>query len=351
MLSPDIVHETSVCLTANFLSLGVDGMKRHLRLDISHHALYPDVAELLRRLPPEILHHSRYPFRHPAAVYQLSLRQLANDFKRVLTDCTALRSDVSRADVAEQLAQSQRILIYSLREHLDDCQMILMCMVDPATVASQGSSPDEFLRAAGLPERKVFWDSVHNYSDTYLMPLVNKLKHSQGRFRIVRFDCSPSDIRLGFYLEEMDEKEAAQPSVKLHGGNSAFSYARDIRRNLGSVFRAAGGLHGAVEAFLKRLGRSHLAAPEGAEIIEGAWTEVCRNVAAFDSGVFPQELKDPFVRFSLNDEGKLKIREMEKDLLLSFPDGNVRCSTQISGDGMTKSYRMPYAFGNKPQLR
>src|SRR5258708_18169982 len=106
-------------------------MKRHLRLDITHPAFYPEVAELLRVLPPDTLHHTKYPFRHPAAIYQLSLRQLANDFKRILADCSELRSHKTQANEAERPAQSQRSLIYSLREHIDDCQMILMCMVDP----------------------------------------------------------------------------------------------------------------------------------------------------------------------------------------------------------------------------
>lgn len=326
-------------------------MKRHLRLDVEHPALYPEVAELLRRLPSDILYHSNYPFRHPAAIYQLSLRQIAMDVTRVLRDFEALQSSGGDANFSEQLAQSQRILIYSLREHLDDCQMILMCLVDPATVTARSNGPDDFLKAANLPERKLFWDTVHVYSDTYLMPLVNALKHSQGRFRTVRFNCSASDVRFGFYLEEMDVKGVAQPAMKLHNGNSAFSYARDIRRNLGTVFRAAEGLREAVEAILHRHRRSLLATPEGAEIAAGVWTEMCKAVTKLDLGVFPQELKAPFIRFSLTEAGTLKIREIEKDPLLSFPKVTVDCSTMTSADGMTISYRMPYAFGNKPKLR
>jgi hypothetical protein len=326
-------------------------VKQHLRLDITHPALYPEVAELLRRLPLDILYHQKHSFRHPAAIYQLSLRQIAMDITRVLRSCAALRSGTGEGNLSEQLAQSQRILIYSLREHLDDCQMILMCLVDPAMVTAKGKAPDEFLRATGLAERKFFWDTVHVYADTYLMPMVNSLKHSQGRFRTVRFDCSTTDIRPGFYLEEVNTKGIAQPSIKLHNGNSASSYARDIRRNLGAIFRAAEGLRTAIEAILKRLGRSFLATPEGAEITTGVWAEMCKQVATLDLGIFPQELKIPFVRFTLTDTGSLKIREMDKDTQLSFPNDTVRCSTITSADGMTNSYRMPYAFGNRPKIR
>jgi hypothetical protein len=137
-------------------------VKRHLRLDITHPALYPEVAELLRRLPLDILYHQKHLFRHPAAIYQLSLRQIAMDIARVLRSCAALRFGTGEGNLSEQLAQSQRTLIYSLREHLDDCQMILMCLVDPAMVTAKGNAPDEFLRATGLAERKLFWDPSRN---------------------------------------------------------------------------------------------------------------------------------------------------------------------------------------------
>lgn len=64
-----------------------------------------------------------------------------------------------------------------------------------------------------------------------------------------------------------------------------------------------------------------------------------------------QELKQRFVRFSLEPEGSLRIRELEQDQTLKFPSGSVRCTTQTSADGMTKTYRMPYLLGNKPKLK
>lgn len=327
-------------------------MGKHLRLDISNPGLYPEVFQLLRSLPSDVLFHPVYPFRHPAAIYGLSLRQLASDFKRVLADYSASRASPRRsAELAEQIAQSQRILIYSLREHLDDCQMVLMCFVDPTSINLKGRSPDEVLKAADLQERKLFWEGVHNYADSYLMPFVNALKHSQGRFRTVTFECSAVDVRPGFYLEEVDKDGVAQPALKQHGGNSAFSYARDLRNNLAFVFRAAESLQTAIKAILKRQGKAPLSAPEGVEPATDIWTEVCKQVAELDKGVFPQEIKQRFVRFSLQPEGSLRIRELERDTTLSFPHGNIRCTTLTLGDGMTKTYRMPYCGDNKPKLK
>jgi hypothetical protein len=316
------------------------------KLDVTHPNLYPEVAELLRRLPSSSLYHSKYRFRHPAAIYNLSLHQLAADFKRVLSDYKAMRNNEDRS---VEIAQNQRILIYSLREHLDDCQMILLCFVDPATVKTKAKSTDEILKSAGVVEQQIFWNGVHGYVNSYLMPLVNALKHSQRRFRTLTFECSPQDIRPGFYLEEMDENGAAQPSIKLHDGNSAFSYARDIRTNLALVFKAGESLRLAITAILQRLSMSPLSVPEGAASGPGPWTEMCKEAAALDSGVFPQEMKARFTRFSISDEGHLHIRELDRDNQLTFPP-SARVRTRTLGDGMTTSFRMPYLLGNRPKI-
>lgn len=79
-------------------------MGKHLRLDISTPGLYPDVAQLLRVLPPEVLFHSAYPFRHPTAIDLLSMRQLASNFQRLLADFSASRTSMKRSsELAEQI--------------------------------------------------------------------------------------------------------------------------------------------------------------------------------------------------------------------------------------------------------
>jgi hypothetical protein len=77
-------------------------------------------------------------------------------------------------------------------------------------IISKGKSPEEILKAAELAERKIFWNGIHNYADSYLMPLANELKHSQGRLRTIVFSYSATDIRPGFYLEEVDSSGTAQ---------------------------------------------------------------------------------------------------------------------------------------------
>jgi hypothetical protein len=226
--------------------------------------------------------------------------------------------------------------------------MILTCFVDPSQFSSKGKSPDDVLKAAGFKEQSVFWNGVAAYSDSYLMPLVNKLKHSQGRFRATAFDCAPGDLRVGFYLEEVDEKGVAQPSLKLHQGNSAFSFAKDIRANVAFVYRAGEALKEAIEAFLARVGASTIPSSQDYGS-PGQWRDVCLQVVKLDAGAFPHELKSRFVRFALDANGALQVRELERDQQLTFPKGNIRYTTVALPDGMTPSYRMPFHPGNVPK--
>jgi hypothetical protein len=325
-------------------------MKKHLRIDVAEPTFFPPVLKLLRELPSSLLYHQKYPFRHPAAIYFLSILQLAGDFNRLLSHYAALRNrKASLASLQGEICQSERILIYSLREHLDDCQMILMCFVDPSKFPSKGKSPDDTLKAAGFKEQSIFWDGVAAYADSYLMPLVNKLKHSQGRFRATAFDCAPNDFRVGFYLEEVDGKGVAQPSLTLHRGNSAFSFSRDIRANVAFVYRVGQALNEAIEAFLRRVG--DVPVPSSQDYgSPDQWRNVCLQAAKLDAGVFPQELKSRFVRFSVDVAGTLQIRELDRDQHLSFPKGNVPCTTVAMPDGMS-SYRMPYHPLNSPTIK
>jgi hypothetical protein len=316
-------------------------MKKTLRVDIANQTFYPDVLSLLRRIPNSSLFHTKHSFRHPAAIYLLSLIQLASDFDRLLKNYAAIRNSQGKSNLLhEQIAQSQRILIYSMREHIDDCQMILMCLVDPDRFSPQGKSPDDFLKAAGFTEQKLFWNGVCSYMNSYLIPLVNKLKHSQGRIRTLVIECPGNDFRPGFYLEEVIGTEIAQPSQELHKGYSAFSFAKDIRSNLALVFRASQSLQEAIEAFVKR-SRITLLPGGNDPSTPGIWREVCCNVAQLDIGIFPNEVKSRFYRVDIQSAGEFRIREIERDQKLIFPKGNIKFKVNETIDGMTKSYQLP----------
>jgi hypothetical protein len=72
-------------------------------------------------------------------------------------------------------------LLYSLREHIDDCYLIFKTLIpqQPKAVRFQ----TQFLKNAGFRQLAVFEESIGWYK-AHLSPLVNTLKHHQGRLRL-----------------------------------------------------------------------------------------------------------------------------------------------------------------------
>jgi hypothetical protein len=80
------------------------------------------------------------------------------------------------------------------------------------------------------------------------------------------------------------------PSIKFHGGNSAYSFARDIRFNLFHVYLASEALAKTVRTIAKKSNKQLgcFAAANGAD---AGWQTVAERVAKLTAGVFPQEVK------------------------------------------------------------
>jgi hypothetical protein len=97
---------------------------------------------------------------------------------------------------------------------------------------------------------------------------------------------------------------------------------------------------------VKRCRADLLLEPQGGEVNTNEWSYVCKRVATLDSGVFPQELKKRFFRFSLLPAGELEIRELDREPRLSFPSSDVTCQCLRVPDGMTNSIRVPYHSDN-----
>lgn len=316
---------------------------------IVHGDFTPIAGRLLTCIPQELLFHSKHKLRHPLGLYNISLQQLASDFGRVIDLVDAIRPRLSATapgadDIYADLMRAQVNLLYSLREHIDDCHTILMCLVDPDKVTPREPGADNFLRSAKFPTLSLFVQPMKRYLDEYLLPVVNRLKHRQGRLRGISFVANDS-LRVGYFLEEVDENEVAGPSTALHPGNTAWSFARDLRLNLYHVFLASECLVRAVVRFVE-MSNLTLCCSAAAAGANGRWQAVARRIAQFEIGIFPQELTMPFPLIEIVNEGTLLLQYPSQNAALSFPPkGSSRVIVTTQGDGITRSFRFPYFQG------
>jgi len=306
----------------------------------------PLATRYLGEIPDQFLFHRQHALRHPLATYNISLQQVANELRRVLDYHDAMRrcwkeQGPSRTEPQPytELLSAQKDLIYSLREHIDDCHLILQSLVNPAGVSVSEPGADVFLRAVKFPTLTTFFQPLKPFMDDYLLPMANRLKHKQGRLRGCMF-FNDSEIRLGYFLEELDNKEVAGPSETLHPGNTAFSFARELRLSLFHVYFASERLVKAITGALRSMHQCSLAQPGALTYSNLSWRQIVRRISELPLAVFPQEVQLPFPDVKLTKE-ELVLEYLAQNRRLDFPE-TMRILMSTQGDGVTTSFRLPY---------
>jgi hypothetical protein len=306
----------------------------------------PIATRYLGEIPGRFLFHRQHALRHPLGTYNLSLQQLSSALRRVL-DCHAAMESYWKQQGPSKtepqpyadLLSAQKDLIYSLREHIDDCHLVLQSLVDPTGVRVSQPGAEAFLKAARFPTLTSFFQPLKPFMETYLLPLANRLKHKQGRLRGCIFYCD-SEIRPGYFLEELDDKEVAGPSVILHPANTAFSFARDLRLILFHVYFASDRLVKAITGALRSMHQFRQLQPSPLVVSDLLWRQILSRTANLSHAVFPQEVQLGFPEVKLDDQG-LTLEYPARGLFLRFPP-KMRVATFTRGDGITKSFRIPY---------
>lgn len=287
-------------------------------------------AEALRNLPSAIvLHHGAHALRHPLGLYNTSIMSVGDRLKRasqVIGEAT--RASTRDDQLVEELIERYDALLDALMEHMDDASRVLLCFF-----------PDPNKRKQH-PAVKAYERAIEQYRD-HIGLLVNHIKHKQGRLRLVAFECK-SEVVLGYFVEAVHSSGYLGPDPRLHdGGDTAYSFNRDLRFHIASLFLVSTVLSDAVcgiantKQGLSSVGES----PDGL-------TEGIETVSSFSKSVYPDELRKPWPRVTLpRSTGSLRQLVIESPSMGERPVG-VRKLRRITGvwkaDGVSKSFLVPY---------
>lgn len=122
-----------------------------------------------------------------------------------------------------------------MREHLRRREQFEALAATHPAKATQIDT--QFLDKAKPAGWKQFRDATREYRENHIGLIVNTLKHKQGELCPIYFQ-SPIEFRPGYYLRDVLPGEAMGPSRELHsGGNTAFSFARDMLVHLWWLYR------------------------------------------------------------------------------------------------------------------
>lgn len=236
-------------------------------------------------------------------------------------------------------------LLHRINEHHDACYSVLRSLC-PATEAKATQIDTQFLDKAKLPGWKQFRDATKEYRENHIGLIVNTLKHKQGELSSIYFK-STTEFRPGYYLRDVLPGGAMGPSRKLHsGGNTAFSFARDMLMHLWWFYRIGDLLTTAITTALRvRHGHELVISPQGAG--ETGMTVVLERCAQLRPEFFPDELLKPYPRVLFQPTPAAVTFEFPTTArgIRMNPESTV--VTQFVVDGVHLSEKMPY-FGHMP---
>jgi hypothetical protein len=296
--------------------------------------LNPEALETLSSEFKIPLYHLDYQLRHPFGIYNVSANRIMSEFEEVTNELTNtkqydFRSNKLDPDWDKNLLLHLEKLLYALMEHIDDCENIIKCFYPIGTKLAQEVN----FRA---------YQSAINLYRTHIGKVVNHLKHNQGRLR--SFGMLDNDIvHLGYFVEGLSSDGSLGPAPKIHKrGSTAFSYARDIRYHLYSLYYVSQKLTQTLEA-ISTPDKNKVMYKIGDNNID--LEKILYGVINLPFVVFPDELQKDFPSVTLErHQGQLRLTLSSNKRPIGLHSGSppIKYVAFYMGDGVSRSFRLPY---------
>ncbi len=311
------------------------GIKAIERSSNQHGGVAPTALVTLSRKFQSQLYNKEYGLRHPFGIYTVSLAKLLDSFEYLLTvieksashDLTSRTLDVGWDD---DLLSGLERLLYSIMEHFDDCESILKCFLPPGSKHGQVAEVISYTKA------------IDSYR-THIGKVVNHIKHKQGRLRSIAL-YDGNDPHLGYFVEGPSEDESLGPAPLIHSdGNTAFSYARDLRLHMHGFYYISDRLSEATAS----LGELDDKVSEFDLSTDDRFRALVSEIQDFKMVVFPDELNKnfPSITIETDNAGVSTLRASLKrnPRGLQTVPSLFRIIIFYETDGVTRAFRMPYS--------
>ena len=316
-------------------------MSGRVRIEVPAGALLQlPAAATLRGLGANVpTFHMRSDLRPPLGIYNTSIEAVTKRLSRVveMNLSTWRWVDPQAGDSREEdeLLERQDALLDALTEHLEDLSNLLLTFFP---------TPDAGWRH---PAVQAFTRDLDAYR-THLGKLDNFIKHKQGRMRLLVVSDSGGTTP-GYYAEApyvvADGSHGLGPSSIIHeGGDTAFSFNRDLRLHGVMLMLASEALARAIAAIVPGIqpAKPATARPDRADLLMAALVAV----AALPPVVFVDELQKPWPSL----EAVAPTRATSGHVVVELPGRDsprtlrspVSLHASMRGDGVTRSFRIPY---------
>jgi hypothetical protein len=324
-----------------------------LSCSISQHGnLYPAVYNCLSSLPDSVLQYKDHGLRHPLGIYNISLGRITRAFQDVLDEndkvYRALIKDDGSIDIdIKVLLKSQQELLESFLAHIDDGYQILKSLHPASRLEKSIPFADRWLEQAKHPTVGNFKHLVKSYRDTFAT-IVNRIKHEHGRLRIVSMRNmlrleDPYQRIIGYFVEGIDKKGIVGPDPKIHGSNRAISLHRDLRYHFVYLY--------VVDYFLMNAIINAISSTYGIQLLSTTYIDIpsiemktiAERISRLPFLFFFDEVSKPTPTVSISEsDGDVELSIDNSSPIRALFMVKVRVNVQYSGDGVTRSWKLPY---------
>ncbi|QGQ97080.1 hypothetical protein EHS13_20400 [Paenibacillus psychroresistens] len=360
-------------------------MKKKIKIQSGN--LNTDLFALLNALPEHILFHHEHNSRHPLGIYNVTFRQVMTSIKDVIIAVESLNdydnlisgkneqlkiaesslivegdpiqrnalealileikkelSDISSAGNAEVKTYTESIkgLIDSIMSFIDGAYHIIKSFYPASSVNKVIPFADRWLETIEKKLINEFKEQIKEYRE-HVAPIANKIKHNYAKINLLRFKTEFGMIN-GYFIEGVDSQGNLGSDRQIHkqfnNQDTAFSINRDLKFHLTNFYFICHHLKVVIEKIIKT--KYNIQVDISGFVINDSkdYLEITKLVEGLPNLYFPDEAYKPVPVLVTNENYiEVSLPSNGANLILY---GGVEIKSSLSGDGVTKSYRLQY---------
>lgn len=297
-----------------------------------------ELYNILVSLPHGILFHSEHSLREPLGIYNVSLNRVLRAFENILIE-------LKEQNNFEKIDLAHKELLESLMAYIDDGYQIMKCFYPKALVNGNIIFADQWLKKVDKQLIVEYKNNIEPFRNKIAL-IVNKTKHNHARYCHVEGSTLLGKV-LGYYIEGIIGGGVICPDTEIHpmfnGEHTAISYNKDIRDNIANLYIIS---HLMANTIRKIVLKNHgvtlnetLITYEHDEKI----TTIFKDISLLRLLFFPDEYNGELTQIIIKDK-EIRIKKPANNSYrnrLTRPK-NWKMKTTMSGDGVTRSWALPY---------
>ncbi len=298
-----------------------------------------ELYNILVDLPRNIIFHNEHELREPLGIYNVSISRVFRAFIKLLEEFDNPSRSLENLDLAH------KELLDSIMAYIDDGYLIMKCFYPKSLVSEEIIFADKWLKKVDKQIIEDYKSKIEPYRHNLAL-IVNKTKHNHARYCHVEISSAFGKV-LGYYIEGITENGEIQPNKEIHplfkGMRTAISYNKDIRNQLTILYFIS---HYIAETVQKIVTKNYSISLEEDTCTydkDNQIIEIFNGICSLKEFFFPDENNDELPQIIFSD-GFIDIRKPAYKSYLNklITPRSMKIKTSMSGDGVTKSWALPY---------